>query len=537
MASVAAPGRQRSPTSVASAAEADNDFDEPRGDEMDDGAPRPEGAKQVTPPPAKKPAKKKRTANPSKRDVPDEMKVEKRVIDEILLVMGSIGSTADSTDIDPATGQPRFTPVPDAVEWLNDFQRVLKRDDDTYRQVGIKIGKWQIVAQKLLPLVLTCRYDKAVVLTVCKILVILTKPMAEAAKNAGRMSIDVKSGKHDADFIEHQEMLQENAIAQSDLLMEYKRLFVRHPSHAYAFKHGTRSKAGGESKSGTGLLSVFINIIAEPLAKTGASRTVSDHVQIELVLQLIRHLLCIAPLSTKGSVEESQLASQLHEELMVVLKEEMAFDLLVCLGQDVGRRENAKYNLLLMEILGCVLKGQDPTDVARSTFASAQNLSAPVTLSTGKKSSKAPTKRVIRTTTTSRANATGANSLKAVLQTERSQFQRSAPSRHGHFAGTLMVSDSGGQEEVRLGERLPGGHLQRREQRQEEHRGHRRRDAPEEQKGGGLRWARRSPPPSTPAQGASASATREVAGSPLEALEAGHGLVLQEVLSRIATGR
>ena len=118
---------------------------------MDDGAPRPEGAKQVTPPPAKKPAKKKRTADPSKRDVPDEMKVHKRVIDEILLVMGSIGSTADSTDIDPATGQPRFTPVPDAVEWLNDFQRVLKRDDDTYRQVGIKIGKWQIVAQKLLP--------------------------------------------------------------------------------------------------------------------------------------------------------------------------------------------------------------------------------------------------------------------------------------------------------------------------------------------------------------------------------------------------
>ena len=51
------------------------------------------------------------------------------------------------------------------------------------------------VSQKLLPLVMSCRYDKAMVLTVCKILVILTKPLSEDAKRAGRLTVDVKSKK------------------------------------------------------------------------------------------------------------------------------------------------------------------------------------------------------------------------------------------------------------------------------------------------------------------------------------------------------
>jgi hypothetical protein len=170
---------------------------------------------------------------------------------------------------------------------------------------------------------------------------------------------------NDDSVVQEQILLRENAIEQSDLLMEYKQLFVKHPSHHYAFKNNYGAVGGGQGKanasndgSGTGLLSIFTSLLAEPLSKTGSSRTSSDHLTIELVLHLIRNLLCISPLNTFGSTETSQRASQLHRELLVVLQEEMVLDVLVCVGQEVERRENSGYNLLLMEILSCLLKGQ-----------------------------------------------------------------------------------------------------------------------------------------------------------------------------------
>ena len=176
--------------------------------------------------------------------------------------------------------------------------------------------------------------------------------------------------RNDDSVIREQILLRENAIEQSDLLMEYKQLFVKHPSHHYAFKNNRGGMGGGQGKKknssdgsgsgggGTGLLSIFSSLLAEPLSKTGSSRTSSDHLTIELVLHLIRNLLCISPLNTFGSTEKSQHACQLHRDLLVVLQEEMVLDVLVCVGQEVERRENCGYNLLLMEILSCLLKGQ-----------------------------------------------------------------------------------------------------------------------------------------------------------------------------------
>ena len=103
------------------------------------------------------------------------------------------------------------------------------------------------------------------------------------------------------------------------------------------------------------------------------------------VLHMIRNLLCISPLNTFGSTEKSQFANQLHRELLVVLQEEMVLDVLVCVGQEVERRENSGYNLLLMEILSCLLKGSDPSDVARwddgmNSTGAAPSFSAPISI-------------------------------------------------------------------------------------------------------------------------------------------------------------
>lgn len=214
---------------------------------------------------------------------------------------------------------------------------------------------------------------------------------------------------------------------------------MRHLSHQYAFQNqkDKNNDTNEYNSEGTGLLSVFTALLAEPLSKIGSSRTSADHLTIELVLHLIRNLLSITPLNTFGSTEKAQYASQLHREFLVLLEEEMVFDVLTCVGQEVERRENSGYNLLLMEILSCLLRGQDPTDVALSTVEP----TAPIF-----ETKVSATKKKPRTITTARANNAGLNSLKAHLQSERQKLQLSASSRHSHFGGTLQISKADGNK-------------------------------------------------------------------------------------------
>ena len=223
--------------------------------------------------------------------------------------------------------------------------------------------------------------------------------------------------------------------------MEYKKIFVRHSSHHYAFQNQNNKKSKANESEGTGLLSVFTSLLAEPLSKMGSSRTSADHLTIELVLHLIRNLLSITPLNNFGSTEKAQQAAQLHREFLILLEEEMVFDVLTCVGQDVERRENSGYNLLLMEILSCLLRGQDPTDVARSVVESSAPVFETKVIPSRKNSSKSS-----RTITTARSNTAGSSSLKAHLQSERQKLQLSASSRHSHFGGTLRISKGDGKQ-------------------------------------------------------------------------------------------
>ena len=225
------------------------------------------------------PKKKKRLITPNGKSsaVPDpRMTVEKGIVDELLLVCSVIGTTSSDGD--------ELIPVDDCLNWLQDLQRALRRDDDLYRPISLLIGKWKVVPQKLFPLIMTCRYDSQIVLTVVKILVILTKPLSENTKRAGRMIIDTASSKKDPAVVQEQVKLRENALEQAEMLMEYKRAVAHHASHYQ------------QKEQGTGLLSVLVSLLAEPLSKSGASRTDADHLTIELVLHLIRNLLSAEPL-------------------------------------------------------------------------------------------------------------------------------------------------------------------------------------------------------------------------------------------------
>lgn len=228
----------------------------------------------------------------TKTSLDRRMMVEKEIVDELLLVCGVIG-----TETIDDSGKQSFVPVTDCLNWLQDMQRALRRDEDLYRPISLLIGKWKVVEKKLLPLVMTCRYDTAVVLTVVKILVILTKPLAENTKRAGQLVIKGSSKKTDDAMLDDQlvmlkqQQIRDNALEQAQQLMEYKRLFTFHPSHG---KQTGDSKKGKEGE--TGLLSILVSLLAEPLSKSGASRTDADHLTIELVLHLIRNLLSAEPL-------------------------------------------------------------------------------------------------------------------------------------------------------------------------------------------------------------------------------------------------
>ncbi len=237
----------------------------------------------ITPQPKQSKASKKQRAKivaRTKTSLDIRMSVEKNVVDELLLVCGVIGTTTNSGN--------ELVPVTDCLNWLQDLQRALRRDEDSYRPISLLLGKWKIVEQKLLPLVVTCRYDTPIVLTVLKILVILTKPLAESTQRAGQMIIDTASSKADPAVVAQQIKLRQNALAQAGQLMEYKRLITFHSSNY--------EKKKSKKKKGTGILSVFVSLLAEPLSKSGASRTDADHLTIELVLHLIRNLLSAHPL-------------------------------------------------------------------------------------------------------------------------------------------------------------------------------------------------------------------------------------------------
>jgi timeless len=231
--------------------------------------------------------KKKHIVTPTaKTSLDHRMSVDKNIIDELLLVCGVIGTTTNAGN--------DLVPVTDCLNWLQDLQRALRRDEDLYRPISLLIGKWKVVEQKLIPLVMTCRYDTPIVLTVVKILVILTKPLADNTKRAGQMIIDTMSNKSDPDVVAQQIKLRDNALAQAEQLMEYKRHVTFHSSHRQGASDQNRriSSTGG----GTGLFSIIVSLLAEPLSKSGASRTDADHLTIELVLHLIRNLLATEPL-------------------------------------------------------------------------------------------------------------------------------------------------------------------------------------------------------------------------------------------------
>ena len=59
-----------------------------------------------------------------------------------------------------------------------------------------------------------------------------------------------------------------------------------------------------------------------------------------------------------GSTVASQKSAQLHHELIILFEKELVLEILYVIAQDMESRENAQYNLLMMELLNHLLRNQ-----------------------------------------------------------------------------------------------------------------------------------------------------------------------------------
>ncbi|GMI46686.1 hypothetical protein TrCOL_g1634 [Triparma columacea] len=263
------------------------------------------------------------------------------MMNELLLVVSVLGSHVSEEDKEGRISE-RFVPVADCLNWLQDLQRALRSDKDDLRPIANQLGTWKVVEEKLIPIALVKRDDPDTILTLAKLFVILTKPMTKAAKQAALINIDVKSKKFSEETIQDQVSLKENALLQSKYLMEYKRLFLKE-----------------------GLLEVFVDLMQVPLSKTEQKRDDKDNSTIELVLHLIRNLLCAEPV-VKNSTSLVNEDIRIHHQLIAVFQKELVFDIMVFLGEGISHKKNERWNLLIMEILHFLVRNQDPSMTAKS---------------------------------------------------------------------------------------------------------------------------------------------------------------------------
>ncbi len=229
------------------------------------------------------------------------------------------------------------------MEWLQDMQRALRRDDDATREIACKLGTWKVVETKLVPLLLECRDDLELVVTLTKIFVMLTMPLSPYVKKWAQAHANPKP---DPELGGGSEGIKRRLAAKNQV------------NHLLAMK---RALAKEE------VVAVLVATLEEPLSR-GAARTEEDKLVVELVLTLLRNMLCIEDLckgvGAAGGAEEEMADALLHAELLCIFDREYVFDVILFLCQGIQAPENAPWNLLLMEILFHLYKDQDPADVA-----------------------------------------------------------------------------------------------------------------------------------------------------------------------------
>lgn len=207
-----------------------------------------------------------------------------------------------------------------------------------------------------------------------------------------------------------------------------------------------------ESFVNADIISIMLGIAAPALARIGMERTHQDIQLIELVLSLIRNLLAIVP--SRPAVSD---------EFVSVLEKENVFMLILHLLSQSDAPENARFPLLLLELVYLVLGKQDAFTLASSPDISLEpptekiNMAeietnraksyspAPLAASMGSPSISLPVssdsiaRPQLRTHMSSKGAALAA-ALEANSKPKTGAAASNSPQRHSRFGGYVVSS-------------------------------------------------------------------------------------------------
>ncbi|CAI5713195.1 unnamed protein product [Hyaloperonospora brassicae] len=239
-----------------------------------------------------------------------EPSLDAAMLNELLLVCSNLGMLR----VPQEGGAPVLMRGEDCEQWIHDLQRALRRDHATHRLVTKQLGQWQILQKKLLPLLVHHQHDWPLVFSILKVLVMLTtKPPRDSS----------------------------HVAQQLQYLRQYKHEFLRRQ-----------------------VVPILMAVVVEPLARTGAARTATDYLNMEIVLMLLRNLLAIPNEDPRYVTSTTAHLSHLQEDLIATLHEESAYEMLLLFAQDIDSAEHREWNLLIMEMLDLTLDCSQPQAVA-----------------------------------------------------------------------------------------------------------------------------------------------------------------------------
>ncbi|CAH0516231.1 unnamed protein product [Peronospora belbahrii] len=304
---------------------------------------------------------------------------------ELLLVCSNLGMLQnDHKEEKP----PVLIRSEDCELWIHDLQRVLRRDHMKYRLITKQLGKWKIVQKKLLPLLVTYQHDWSLVLSILKVLVMLTtKPPTNST----------------------------NLDQQLKYLRQYKYEFLS-----------------------SRVISIFMTILLDPLSKKRATRTEQDYLSMEIILMLFRNLLAIPNEDARYVTSTTSHFSHLQEDFIIRLHEENVYEMILLFAQDIESPENREWNLLVMEMLDLTLDCSQPKSVVAYVK---KQLTGGNSQHSGEQVNSTKTSSCGLTTTRS-----GEEDLLGRLKSEKNAAvcRQSGSRRHSNFGGVLtMVGPTG----------------------------------------------------------------------------------------------
>ena len=309
----------------------------------------------------------------------------------------------------------------DCLMCIQDIQRYLRRDD-SMKSIFKLLASWDIVQTRLLPIIFKYQNKKQLQFAATKLVVMLTMPPetgyseAEARQRkdvVARIRADTR--KRDA--------LAFLIVPPATYLLKFKEAFLE--------KH---------------VLRCFVDMLTDSFSRDGYDRDEHDLRVIELVLSLFRNLLHVPNAAPTASTRSEHL-THLQEDFVCALQEEYVLELVLHLIQNVGEEDTKEWNLLLLEIMYLLLRGQSPEILLKSLtpqqlkekrLQDLENRRRKVQNGSG-------SKRIMLSPQERQVNYDLEDPLLAISEDEvRAQKARfnAMGSRHSHFGGIIRFSQN-----------------------------------------------------------------------------------------------